>query len=81
MLVSSVFQPSLNYFCDPDTVNQTLVWLYKDYSVKTDAFVSVLRHTDSLDELLASWESRPTQPGSTRLSGSSTTSCRKTRGS
>ena len=56
MLVSSVFQPSLNHFCDPDTVNQTLVWLYNDYNIKTDVFVSVLRYTDSLDELLASRE-------------------------
>jgi len=54
ILVGSLVQPGLGNLADPDFVNQTLVWLYSDYQIKTEVFVSVLRHTESTGELEAS---------------------------
>merc|ERR1719189_88397 len=54
ILVGSLIKPGLGNLADPDFVNQTLVWLYSDYQIKTEVFVSVLRHTESMGELEAS---------------------------
>ena len=38
---------------DPDFINQTIVWLYQDYQVKSDLFLQTVRLSESLEELQA----------------------------
>jgi len=54
ILTCSLIQPGFEKIADPDFVNQTIVWLYSDTNIKTEVFVSVLRHTDNMGELDAS---------------------------
>lgn len=53
VVACSLLQPLLHHFSNPDQLNQTLVWLLRDCEVKTDVFISTLRHSDSLGELEA----------------------------
>ena len=56
ILASVVIQPSFNKLSEPDFVNQTLVWLYLEYEIKSEVFVHTLRHTENMMELEATRE-------------------------
>ncbi|XP_058808919.1 sorting nexin-13-like isoform X2 [Phymastichus coffea] len=54
LLVNIVIRPLLNLFSDPDYINQAFIWLCtKDASLPSDVFLTVIRMTDSLEELIA----------------------------
>jgi len=53
ILACSVLQPLLHLVADPDVINQNLIWLLKDCEVRSEVFISTLRHSDSLQELEA----------------------------
>ena len=54
LLVNVIIKPLLNLFSDPDYINQACVWLCtKDSSLPSDVFLTVIRITDSLEELTA----------------------------
>ena len=53
ILSSVVIQPSFSKLSEPDFVNQSLVWLYMEYEIKSDVFVHTLRHTENMMELEA----------------------------
>ena len=46
-----MIKPSLDKLADPDFVNQTLVWLYSDYEIKSEVFIQTLRQSDNIGEL------------------------------
>ena len=56
ILARTLLRPSLNNLSDPDFVNQTLVWLYSEYDIKTEVFIQTLKQTDSMGELEATRE-------------------------
>jgi len=56
ILACSLIKPSLDNLADPDFVNQTLVWLYSDYEIKTEVFIQTLKQTDNMGELEATRE-------------------------
>ena len=51
--MNTVIKPSLDMLSDPDFINQTIVWLYQDYQVKSDLFLQTVRLSESLEELQA----------------------------
>ncbi|XP_055937218.1 sorting nexin-13-like isoform X2 [Argiope bruennichi] len=53
VLSSSVLQPLLSQFSDPDVINQNLIWLCKDHAVNSKILLAILRRTDNIDELAA----------------------------
>ncbi|XP_011306364.1 sorting nexin-13 isoform X2 [Fopius arisanus] len=54
LLVNAIIIPLLNLFSDPDYINQACIWLCtKDSTLPTDVFLTVVRITDSLEELTA----------------------------
>ncbi len=53
VLVNSVIKPALDLLSDPDFLNQTIVWIYQDYQVKSDLFTQTVRLSESLEELQA----------------------------
>ncbi|KAL6437310.1 hypothetical protein ACFW04_005074 [Cataglyphis niger] len=54
LLVNVIIRPLLDLFSDPDYINQACIWLCtKDGSLPSDIFLTVIRITDNLDELLA----------------------------
>ncbi|KAG8189791.1 hypothetical protein JTE90_008104 [Oedothorax gibbosus] len=53
VLTSSVLQPLLAQFSDPDVINQNLIWMCKDHLVTSKALVAILRRSDSQEELSA----------------------------
>ncbi|XP_034946039.1 sorting nexin-13-like [Chelonus insularis] len=54
LLVNMIIKPLLNLFSDPDYINQACIWLCtKDASLPSDVFLTVIRITDSLEELIA----------------------------
>ncbi|GFS51622.1 sorting nexin-13 [Nephila pilipes] len=53
VLTSSVLQPLLSQFSDPDIINQNLIWLCKDHVLTNKILLGILRRTDSIDELAA----------------------------
>ncbi|XP_074109912.1 sorting nexin-13 [Cotesia typhae] len=54
LLVNMIIRPLLNLFSDPDYINQACIWLCtKDLNLPSDVFLTVIRITDSLEELLA----------------------------
>ncbi|XP_063234403.1 sorting nexin-13-like isoform X2 [Bacillus rossius redtenbacheri] len=56
LVVSVVILPLFNLFSDPDYINQTIIWLCKDFPITSEAFMTALRVTDSIDELIATKE-------------------------
>lgn len=56
ILARTLIRPSLNNLSDPDFVNQTLVWLYSEYDIKTEVFIQTLKQTDNMGELEATRE-------------------------
>ncbi|XP_011499645.1 PREDICTED: sorting nexin-13-like [Ceratosolen solmsi marchali] len=54
LLVNVIITPLLNLFSDPDYINQAFIWLCtKDATLPSDVFLTVMRMTDSLEELIA----------------------------
>ena len=56
ILVNVILTPTLDLISDPDFINQTLVWLYQDYKIKHDVFLSSIRYSENLEELFATKE-------------------------
>ena len=56
IIVNNVLKPTLELISDPDFINQTLVWLYQDYKIKNDIFLTSIRTSDNVGELLATRE-------------------------
>lgn len=56
IIVNSVLKPTLDLVSDPDFINQTLVWLYQDYKIKNDIFLTSIRYSENMEELLATRE-------------------------
>ncbi|XP_012528442.2 sorting nexin-13 isoform X1 [Monomorium pharaonis] len=54
LLVNVIIRPLLDLFSDPDYINQACIWLCtKDGGLPSDIFLTVIRITDNLDELMA----------------------------
>ncbi|XP_053985689.1 sorting nexin-13-like isoform X1 [Hylaeus volcanicus] len=54
LLVNVIIRPLLDLFSDPDYINQACIWLcIKEAGLPSDVFLTVIRVTDSLDELTA----------------------------
>ncbi|CAK9818287.1 Sorting nexin-13 [Anthophora quadrimaculata] len=54
LLVNVIIRPLLDLFSDPDYINQACIWLCaKEGGLPSDMFLTVIRVTDSLDELIA----------------------------
>ncbi|XP_076651787.1 sorting nexin-13 isoform X2 [Halictus rubicundus] len=54
LLVNVIIRPLLDLFSDPDYINQVCLWLcVKEAGLPSDVFLTVIRVTDSLDELTA----------------------------
>ncbi|XP_071563914.1 sorting nexin-13 isoform X3 [Temnothorax nylanderi] len=54
LLVNVIIRPLLDLFSDPDYINQACIWLCtKDGGLPSDIFLTVIRITDNLDELIA----------------------------
>lgn len=53
VLVNGIFLPSLNMVSDPDYINSTASWLCKDAMFTHESFLTILKTTDSCDELTA----------------------------
>ncbi|RLU24077.1 hypothetical protein DMN91_004286 [Ooceraea biroi] len=54
LLVNVIIRPLLDLFSDPDYINQACIWLCtKDGGLPSDIFLTVIRITDNLDELVA----------------------------
>ncbi|XP_015430920.1 PREDICTED: sorting nexin-13-like isoform X1 [Dufourea novaeangliae] len=54
LLANVVIKPLLDLFSDPDYINQACIWLcIKEAGLPRDVFLTVIRITDSLDELTA----------------------------
>ncbi|XP_066586117.1 sorting nexin-13-like [Prorops nasuta] len=54
LLVNVIIKPLLNLFSDPDYINQACIWLCtKEPGLSSDMFLTVIRITDNLDELVA----------------------------
>ncbi|GFY73652.1 sorting nexin-13 [Trichonephila inaurata madagascariensis] len=53
VLTSSVLQPLLSQFSDPDIINQNLIWLCKDHVLTNKILLGILRRTDNKEELAA----------------------------
>ena len=56
ILVNDILKPTLDLVSDPDFINQTLVWLYQDYKIKNDIFLTSIRTSENMEELLATRE-------------------------
>ncbi|XP_024944002.1 sorting nexin-13 isoform X2 [Cephus cinctus] len=54
LLVNVIMRPLLNLFSDPDYINQACIWLCtKEIGLPSDVFLTVIRMSDSLEELMA----------------------------
>lgn len=54
LLVNVIIKPLLDLFSDPDYINQACIWLCaKEGGLPSDVFLTVIKVTDSLDELTA----------------------------
>ncbi|XP_031789640.1 sorting nexin-13 isoform X1 [Nasonia vitripennis] len=54
LLVNIIIRPLLDLFSDPDYINQAFIWLCtKDATLPSDVFLTIIRMTDSLEELTA----------------------------
>ncbi|XP_023314813.1 sorting nexin-13-like isoform X2 [Trichogramma pretiosum] len=54
LLVNVIIKPLLDLFSDPDYINQAFIWLCtKENSLPSDVFLTVIRMTDSVEELQA----------------------------
>uniref|UniRef100_T1JAB6 Sorting nexin-13 n=1 Tax=Strigamia maritima TaxID=126957 RepID=T1JAB6_STRMM len=53
LLVNAIFLPTIEQFSDPDYINQIIVWLCKDVVLTSDAFLSIIRVTENVEELQA----------------------------
>jgi len=53
ILSSCVLQPVLHLLSDPDFINQNVIWILKDFEIRSDVFITTLRHSESLSELEA----------------------------
>ncbi|KAK2580520.1 hypothetical protein KPH14_006255 [Odynerus spinipes] len=54
LLANVIIRPLLNLFSDPDYINQAFIWLCsKEGGLPSDIFLTVIRITDSLEELMA----------------------------
>lgn len=53
VLVNVVLLPTMNYLSDPDHINQTLTLPCKDAMFNNESFLTIMRTTDSIDELMA----------------------------
>ncbi|XP_055354192.1 LOW QUALITY PROTEIN: sorting nexin-13-like [Paramacrobiotus metropolitanus] len=54
VLATQVFQSLLKTFCDPDYINQTIIWLFctaENIGINNECFVQVLRASPNLSEL------------------------------
>ncbi|KAL1116862.1 hypothetical protein AAG570_005331 [Ranatra chinensis] len=56
ILVNVVLTPLINQLSDPDYINRILIWLCRDIPITSEVFLTVLRVTDSVDELVATKE-------------------------
>ncbi|XP_020290233.1 sorting nexin-13-like isoform X2 [Pseudomyrmex gracilis] len=54
LLVNVIIRPLLDLFSDPDYINQACIWLCtKESGLPSDIFLTVIRITDNVDELIA----------------------------
>ncbi|XP_043686176.1 sorting nexin-13-like isoform X1 [Vespula pensylvanica] len=54
LLANAIIRPLLNLFSDPDYINQAFIWLCnKESGLPSDIFLTVIRITDNLEELVA----------------------------
>ena len=56
IIVNDILKPTLDLVSDPDFINQTLVWLYQDYKIKNEIFLTSIRYSENMEELLATRE-------------------------
>ena len=56
IIVNDILKPTLDLVSDPDFINQTLVWLYQDYKIKNDIFLTSIRCSENMEELIATRE-------------------------
>ena len=56
LLVNVLVKPSLDLISDPDFLNQTIVWVYKEYQPKPDLFMQTVRFSERVEELQATRE-------------------------
>lgn len=56
ILVNVILKPTLDLLSDPDFINQTLVWLIQDYKIKHEVFLTSIRYSENMEELLATRE-------------------------
>ena len=56
ILVNVILKPTLDLVSDPDFINQTLVWLYQDYKIKHEVFLTSIRYSENMEELNATKE-------------------------
>ena len=52
IIVNDILKPTLDLVSDPDFINQTLVWLYQDYKIKNDVFLTSIRCSENMEELI-----------------------------
>ena len=52
-MVNGIFLPMLNLYSSPDYLNQYVSWLISDNCVSSEWFLTVLRHTNTVEELSA----------------------------
>ncbi|CAI9715404.1 sorting nexin-13-like isoform X2 [Octopus vulgaris] len=70
VLVNEIFIPAVDLLSDPDYINQSLSWLCKEATFNNDTFMTVIKTTDSIEELeavkemvnhdIARWRSKDT---------------------
>ncbi|KAH9524850.1 sorting nexin 13 [Bulinus truncatus] len=70
VLVNGIFLPTIDLLSDPDYINQYIVWLCYETSFTRETFLTVIRCSDSMEELeavkelvdsdIAKWRSKDT---------------------
>ena len=55
IIANSVLKPTLDLVSEPDFINQTIVWLYRDYKIKHEVFTNSIRYSENIDELTSTW--------------------------
>lgn len=53
VLVNEIFIPTVDLLSDPDYINQTMSWLCKEPTFNNETFMTVIKTTDSIEELEA----------------------------
>ncbi|XP_023933652.1 sorting nexin-13-like [Lingula anatina] len=53
VMVNGVFIPSIDLLSDPDYINQYIAWMCKEDTLTKEAFLTVLKTSDTIEELQA----------------------------